>query len=76
MQAAGDFDELIETLQQTLGLSYVFISHDLAVVEYLCDRVAVMHQGRIVESAPAAALFASPRHACTQALLALSSAGQ
>ena len=61
---------LLVDLQQRLGLSYVFISHDLAVVEYLCDRVAVMHQGRIVESAPAAALFASPRHECTRSLLA------
>ena len=61
---------LLVELQQRLGLSYVFISHDLAVVEYLSDRVAVMYLGRIVESAPAAELFASPRHPYTQALLA------
>ena len=61
---------LLVDLQQRLGLSYVFISHDLAVVEYLSDRVAVMSQGRIVEAGPATELFASPRHPCTQALLA------
>jgi oligopeptide/dipeptide ABC transporter ATP-binding protein len=61
---------LLTELQQRLGLSYVFISHDLAVVEWLCDRVAVMYLGRIVESAPAAARFGSPRQPYTQALLA------
>jgi oligopeptide/dipeptide ABC transporter ATP-binding protein len=61
---------LLVELQQRLGLSYVFISHDLSIVEYLCDSVAVMYLGRVVESAPAAALFASPRHPYTQALLA------
>ena len=61
---------LLVDLQQRLGLSYVFISHDLSIVEYLSDRVAVMYLGRVVESAPAAALFASPRHPYTQALLA------
>ena len=60
---------LLVELQERLGLSYVFISHDLSVVEYLCDSVAVMYLGRVVEQAPAAALFATPRHPYTQALL-------
>jgi oligopeptide transport system ATP-binding protein len=61
---------LLVDLQERLDLSYVFISHDLSIVEYLCDTVAVMYLGRVVESAPAAELFASPRHPYTQALLA------
>ena len=61
---------LLVDLQERLGLSYVFISHDLSIVEYLCDTVAVMYLGRVVETAPAAALFAAPRHPYTQALLA------
>ena len=61
---------LLVDLRERLNLSYVFISHDLSIVEYLCDDVAVMYLGRVVESAPAARLFASPRHPYTQALLA------
>jgi oligopeptide/dipeptide ABC transporter ATP-binding protein len=61
---------LLVDLQERLALSYVFISHDLSVVAWLCDRVAVMYLGRVVETAPAAALFASPLHPYTQALLA------
>ena len=61
---------LLVDLQERLGLSYVFISHDLSIVEYLCDSVAVMYLGRVVETAPAAALFAAPSHPYTQALLA------
>ncbi len=61
---------LLVSLQQRLQLSYVFISHDLSVVQYLCDRVAVMYLGRVVETAPAAQLFAAPRHPYTQSLLA------
>ncbi len=61
---------LLVDLRERLNLSYVFISHDLSIVEYLCDHVAVMYLGRVVESAPAAQLFASPRHPYTQALLA------
>jgi oligopeptide/dipeptide ABC transporter ATP-binding protein len=60
---------LLVDLQERLGLSYVFISHDLSIVEYLSDTVAVMYLGRVVESAPAAQLFAAPRHPYTQALL-------
>ena len=61
---------LLVDLQERLGLSYVFISHDLSIVEYLCDNVAVMYLGRVVETAPARTLFAGPRHPYTQALLA------
>ena len=61
---------LLVDLQDRLGIGLVFISHDLSVVQYLADQVAVMYLGRIVESASAAALFAAPRHPYTQALLA------
>jgi oligopeptide/dipeptide ABC transporter ATP-binding protein len=61
---------LLLDLRQRLGLTLLFISHDLSVVERLCDRVAIMYLGRIVEVAPAAALFARPLHPYTQALLA------
>ncbi|MCA3261658.1 MAG: ATP-binding cassette domain-containing protein [Telmatospirillum sp.] len=61
---------LLQDLKDTLGLSYLFIAHDLAVVRHLCERIAVMYLGRIVEMAPAAALFASPLHPYTQTLLA------
>lgn len=60
---------LLQDLHKRLALTYVFVSHDLSVVEYMADRVAVMYLGRIVELAPAKALFAVPRHPYTQALL-------
>jgi len=60
---------LLLELQQRLQLTYLFIAHDLRLVEHICDRVAVMYRGRIVEMAPSRALFTSPRHPYTQALL-------
>ena len=62
--------KLLVALQVQLNLSYIFVSHDLSVVQYLCDRVAVMYLGRVVETAPAATLFARPLHPYTQSLLA------
>lgn len=61
---------LLSDLKQRFGLSYLFISHDLAVVEAISDRVAVMHFGEIVEMAPAARLFADPEHDYTRQLVA------
>lgn len=60
---------LLRDLKQKLGLTYVFISHDLAVVEHLCDTVVVMYLGRIVEYAPRKQLFTHPRHPYTRVLL-------
>ena len=60
---------LLIDLQDRLKLTYLFIAHDLRLVEHICDRVAVMYRGRIVELARAKDLFASPKHPYTQALL-------
>jgi peptide/nickel transport system ATP-binding protein len=60
---------LLMDLRSELGLTYILISHDLAVVEHMASRVAVMYLGRIVEEAPTAELFRNPRHPYTQALL-------
>lgn len=61
--------QLIAELKARLSLTYMLISHDLSVVQRMCDRVAIMYLGRIVETGPAAEIFARPRHPYTQALL-------
>jgi len=61
---------LFKDLQEKLGLTYLFISHNLAVVDYIADDIAVMCAGRLVEKAPKATLFNNPRHPYTKALLA------
>ena len=63
---------LIAALRSDLGLALLFVSHDLSVVSYLCDRVAVMYLGRIVETGPAAGVLAAPVHPYTQELIASS----
>ena len=63
------FINLLMDLQQTLQLTYLFIAHDLRLVQHICGRVAVMYLGRIVEMGDTARLFAAPQHPYTRALL-------
>jgi peptide/nickel transport system ATP-binding protein len=60
---------LLQELQEEFHLTYLFISHDLSVIEYICDRVAVMYVGKIVEVANTRKIFDTPRHPYTEALL-------
>jgi peptide/nickel transport system ATP-binding protein len=60
---------LMRRLQEEMGLTYLFISHDMSVVRHMSDRIAVMYLGRIVEQAPTEVLFADPKHPYTRLLL-------
>jgi oligopeptide/dipeptide ABC transporter ATP-binding protein len=60
---------LLRSLQRDMGLTYLFISHNLAVIKQMCDRTAVMYLGRVVELAPTSRLFENPKHPYTKALL-------
>lgn len=65
----ADILNLLKSLQRELGLTFLFISHDLSVVAHTCDHVAVMYLGSLVETAPTRRLFSAPRHPYTKALL-------
>jgi len=66
----GQIVNLLKDLQEEFGISYLFIAHDLAVVEHISDFVLVMHHGKIVEAAPAADIYENPQHEYTKTLLA------
>ena len=65
----ADILNLMRELKKEIGVNYLFISHDLSVIRYICDRVAVMYLGKIVEFAPVEMLFNNPQHPYTQALI-------
>ena len=65
----ADILNLLKSLTEEMGITFLFISHDLSVVAHICDHVAVMYLGRLVETAPTRDLFAAPRHPYTKALL-------
>jgi peptide/nickel transport system ATP-binding protein len=62
--------DLLDDIRRKLRLAMLFITHDLRVAAQICDRIAVMHKGRIVEEGPVAEVFAAPKHSYTQALFA------
>ena len=72
----GQILDLLLDLQQRLGLAYLFISHDLQVVQHVADRVAVMYLGGIVETGPTRSIFGAPRHPYTRALLSAAPVAQ
>src|SRR5256886_11111229 len=61
--------ELMLDLKERHGLTYLFITHDLATAKYICDRIAIMYLGRIIEVGPARGIYANPMHPYTRALL-------
>ena len=69
MSIQAQIVNLFKHLQAEHGFTFLFIAHDLAMVEFLCDRVGVMCRGRLVELAPTKRLYAAPRHPYTKALL-------
>src|SRR2546430_5339352 len=69
MSVSAKVLELILNLKRRHGLTYLFITHDLATAKFLCDRIAIMYLGRVVELGPAASIYAEPKHPYTQALL-------